>query len=126
MIYYGVSPLLSDDFNINAYLFVSNKMIFTWSENKLLILEKAALYERFLEFFVKGQSKVSRCFPAGELKYSVSLSGGFPKHLTPRKRLFLIDKITVISKQTYLFSQFELFSQIKKVFRRAYISSKCG
>ena len=51
MIYYGVSPLLSDDFNINAYLFVSNKMIFTWSENKLLILEKAALYERFLEFF---------------------------------------------------------------------------
>ena len=62
MIYYGVSPLLSDDFNINAYLFVSNKMIFTWSENKLLILEKAALYERFLEFFVKGQSKVSRFF----------------------------------------------------------------
>ena len=126
MIYYGVSPLLSDDFNINAYLFVSNKMIFTWSENKLLILEKAALYERFLEFFVKGQSKVSRCFPAGELKYSFSLSGGFPKHLTPRKRLFLIDKITVNSQRTYLFSQFELFSQIKKVFRRAYISSKCG
>ena len=52
MIYYGVSPLLSDDFNINAYLFVSNKMIFTWSENKLLILEKAALYERFLDFFL--------------------------------------------------------------------------
>ena len=51
MIYYGVLHLLSDDFNINAYLFMSNKMIFTWSENKLLILEKAALYERFLEFF---------------------------------------------------------------------------
>ena len=52
MIYYGVSHLLSDDFNINAYLFVSiNKMIFTWAENKLLILEKAALYERFLDFF---------------------------------------------------------------------------
>ena len=126
MIFYGVSHFLSDDFNINAYLFMSNKMIFTWSENKLLILEKAVLYERFLEFFVKGQSKVSRCFPAGELKYSVSLSGGFPKHLTPRKRLFLIDKITVNSQRTYLFSQFELFSQIKKVFRRAYISSKCG
>ena len=48
MIYYGVSHLLS----VNAYLFVSiNKMIFTWSENKLLILEKAALYERFLDFF---------------------------------------------------------------------------
>ena len=119
MIYYGVSHLLSDDFNINAYLFVSNKMIFTWSENKLLILEKAALYERFLEFFFFF-------FPAGELKYSVSLSGGFPKHLTPRKRLFLIDKITVNSQRTYLFSQVELFSQIKKVFRRAYISSKCG
>ena len=27
-------------------------MIFTWSENKLLILEKAALYERFLDFFL--------------------------------------------------------------------------
>ena len=51
MIYYGVSHLLSDDFNINTYLFMSNKMIFTWSENKLLILEKAALYERFLGFF---------------------------------------------------------------------------
>ena len=51
MSYYDVSHLLSDDFNINAYLFVSNKMIFTWSENKLLILEKAALYERFLECF---------------------------------------------------------------------------
>ena len=51
MIYYGVSHLLSDDFNINAYLFVSNKMIFTWSENKLLILEKVALCKRFLDFF---------------------------------------------------------------------------
>ena len=38
MIYYGFSHLLSDYFNINAYLFMSNKMIFTWSENKLLIL----------------------------------------------------------------------------------------
>ena len=74
MIYYGLLHLLSDDFNINAYLFMSNKMIFTRSENKLLILEKAALYERFQDFFVKGRPKVSRCFPAGELKYS----GPFP------------------------------------------------
>ena len=51
MIFYGVSHLLSDDFNINAYLFMSNKMIFTWSENKLLILEKVALCKRFLDFF---------------------------------------------------------------------------
>ena len=122
MIYYGFSHLLSDYFNINAYLFMSNKMIFTWSENKLLILEKAALYERFQDFFVKGQSKVSRCFPAGELKYSVSLSGGFPKHSTPRKRFFLIDKITANRRRTCLFSQLELFSRIMKVFRRAYIS----
>ena len=50
MIFYGVSLLLSDDFNTNAYIFMSNKMIFTWSENKLLILEKAALSKRFLEF----------------------------------------------------------------------------
>ena len=27
MIFYAVSHLLSDDFNINAYLFMSNKMI---------------------------------------------------------------------------------------------------
>ena len=33
MIYYGVSHSLSDDFNINAYLFMSNKIIFTRSEN---------------------------------------------------------------------------------------------
>ena len=125
MIYYGVSHLLSDDFNINAYLFVSNKMIFTWSENKLLILEKRHYTNAFWIFFVEGQSKVSHCFPASELKYSVSLSGGFPKHLTPRKRLFLIDQITVNSQQTYLFSQFELFSQIKKVFRRAYDIVAC-
>ena len=51
MIFYGVSHFLSDDFNINAYLFMSNKMIFTWSENKLLILEKVALCKRFLDFF---------------------------------------------------------------------------
>ena len=125
MIFYGVSHFLSDDFNINAYLFMSNKMIFTWSENKLLILEKRHYTNAFWIFFVKGQSKVSHCFPASELKYSVSLSGGFPKHLTPRKRLFLIGKIPVNSRRTYLFSQVELFSRIKKVFRRAYISSKC-
>ena len=118
MIYYGVSHLLSDDFNINAYLFVSNKMVFTWSENKLLILEKRHYTNAFCTFFVKGQSKVSHCFPASELKYSVSLSGGFPKHLTN-------DKITVNSQQTYLFRQFELFSQIKKVFRRAYDIVAC-
>ena len=52
MIFYAVSHLLSDDFNINAYLFMSNKMIFTWSENKLLILEKVALCKRFLDFFL--------------------------------------------------------------------------
>ena len=49
-------------------------MIFAWSENELLILEKAALCEAFWIFFVKWQSKISRCFPAGELKYS----GPFP------------------------------------------------
>ena len=51
MIFYGVSHLLSDDFNINAYLLMSNKIIFNWSENKLLILEKVALCKRFLDFF---------------------------------------------------------------------------
>lgn len=52
MIYYGVSHLLSDDFNINAYLFMSNKMIFTWSENKLLILEKSGIIRTLSGIFL--------------------------------------------------------------------------
>ena len=40
------------------------KMKFIWTENEILILEKASLRDRFFTFSEK-QSKFSRCFPVG-------------------------------------------------------------
>ena len=94
MIYYSVSRSLLNDLKINAYyscqikLFLPDRKMSSWS------WKKWHYANAFWIFFVKWQSKISRCFPAGELKYSGPFSSGFPKRLTPRKRLFPIDNIT--------------------------------
>ena len=83
-------------------------IMFNWSENEVLLLEKAKLCERFLTF----SNKTIQNFPLLSNRWIElfrSIIRLFSLIASTRKRLFPIDNNAVISGQKNLFNQVDFF-----------------
>ena len=85
--------------------------MFTWSENELLLLEKATLCEYFLTF----SKRTIQNFPLLSnrlMEVFVSISGGFPSQLTPENDCFLFVKALLTAGKQICLINLNVFPEL--------------